>query len=237
MNQPGKRDGRRRALCGVGVMLAAVACAGAAAAQPLTVVELFTSQGCSSCPPANANLIKIKDRPGVLALSFNVTYWDYLGWKDTFGRKEFTDRQVAYEPSLGESGPFTPQMVVNGAADTVGNRLSDIDRLLAGSATAAAPSLRLVGGKVEIGDGAAPAGGADIWLVRYRPGVVEVPVARGENRGRTLGHANVVRSLDRLGAWSGKSATLALPPAEAGLATAVLVQRRNGGPILAAAAD
>ncbi|TIR64405.1 MAG: DUF1223 domain-containing protein, partial [Mesorhizobium sp.] len=70
----------------------------AASAEPLTVVELFTSQGCSSCPPANANLIKVKDRPGVLALSFNVTYWDYLGWKDIFGRQEFTQRQVAYEP-------------------------------------------------------------------------------------------------------------------------------------------
>ena len=79
---------------------------GAAAAQPLTVVELFTSQGCSSCPPANANLIKVKDQPGVLALSFNVTYWDYLGWKDTFGRQEFTQRQVSYEPPLGHDGPF-----------------------------------------------------------------------------------------------------------------------------------
>src|SRR6185312_3941949 len=85
-----------------GAMLAATL--GAAAAQPLTVVELFTSQGCSSCPPANANLIKVKDQPGVLALSFNVTYWDYLGWKDTFGRKEFTERQVTYEPALGRDG-------------------------------------------------------------------------------------------------------------------------------------
>ena len=75
--------------------LALAASLGAAAAQPLTVVELFTSQGCSSCPPANANLIKVKDQPGVLVLSFNVTYWDYLGWKDTFGKQEFTQRQVS----------------------------------------------------------------------------------------------------------------------------------------------
>ncbi|RVB70336.1 DUF1223 domain-containing protein, partial [Mesorhizobium sp. M7A.F.Ca.CA.004.06.1.1] len=74
---------------------------GAAAAQPLSVVELFTSQGCSSCPPANANLIRVKDQPSVLALSFNVTYWDYLGWKDIFGKQEFTRRQVNYEPALG----------------------------------------------------------------------------------------------------------------------------------------
>ena len=107
------------------------AMAGAAAARPLTVVELFTSQGCSSCPPANANLAKLRDRPGVLALSFNVTYWDYLGWKDTFGKPEFTARQRTYEAPLGESGPFTPQVVVNGAADTVGNRLSAIEALIA----------------------------------------------------------------------------------------------------------
>src|SRR6476659_2571372 len=77
--------------------------------KPLTVVELFTSQGCSSCPPANANLIELSKRPDVLALSFAVTYWDYLGWKDIFGKPEFTERQTVYEPALGESGPFTPQ--------------------------------------------------------------------------------------------------------------------------------
>jgi hypothetical protein len=234
MIQARKRRGILPVLFGAGM---AFVTAGAAVAQPLSVVELFTSQGCSSCPPANANLIRIKDRPGVLALSFNVTYWDYLGWKDTFGRKEFTDRQVTYEPALGESGPFTPQVVVNGAADTVGNRLSDIDALLAKGPPAGMPALRLLADKVEIGAGTAPRGGADVWLVRYRPGVIEVPVARGENRGRTLGHANVVRSLARLGGWDGASVTLALPQAGDGLATAVLVQGRNGGPILAAAAE
>jgi hypothetical protein len=234
MIQPTKQSRFLYALCGVGFSVAALASTGAVA-QPLTVVELFTSQGCSSCPPANANLIKIKDRPGVLALSFNVTYWDYLGWKDTFGKKEFTQRQVTYEPALGQSGPFTPQMVVNGAADTVGNKLSPIDALLAKSASTGAPEISLSKDSVEIGAGRAPAGGADVWLVRYRPGVIEVPVARGENRGRTLGHANVVRSLTRLGSWKGDDATLTVPPAGQGLATAVLVQARNGGPIMAAA--
>ncbi|MER8459093.1 DUF1223 domain-containing protein [Mesorhizobium sp. M0027] len=165
----------------------------AAAGQTLTVVELFTSQGCWSCPPANANLIKVKDQPGVLALSFNVTYWDYLGWKDTFGKEEFTQRQVRYEPSLGRSGPFTPQVVVNGRAD--------------------------------------------VWLVHYRQGVVEVPVARGENTGRTLPHANVVHSLTRLGSWTGDATALPLPAAASGLSTAVLVQVPGGGPILGAAAN
>ncbi|RUU53968.1 DUF1223 domain-containing protein [Mesorhizobium sp. M2C.T.Ca.TU.002.02.1.1] len=218
-----------------GAMLAATL--GAASAEPLTVVELFTSQGCSSCPPANANLIKVKDQPGVLALSFNVTYWDYLGWKDTFGRKEFTDRQVTYEPSLGRDGPFTPQVVVNGRSDAVGAAPGEIQRLIASSGRTQGPELSLGQGKVSIGAGTAPGGGADIWLVRYTRGVVEVPVARGENTGRTLPHANVVHALTKLGSWNGAATTLPLPAATGGLSTAVLVQTPGGGPILAAAAN
>ncbi|ESY27153.1 DUF1223 domain-containing protein [Mesorhizobium sp. M0761] len=210
---------------------------GTAFAQPLTVVELFTSQGCSSCPPANANLIKVKDEPGVLALSFNVTYWDYLGWKDIFGREEFTQRQVRYEPSLGRSGPFTPQVVVNGGADAVGAAPGEIEQLISASGHTNGPTLSLDGGKISIGAGSAPAGRADVWLVRYNKGVVEVPVARGENTGRTLPHANVVHSLEKLGSWSGDATTLPLPAASGGLSTAVLVQSPGGGPILAAAAD
>jgi hypothetical protein len=218
-----------------GAMLAATV--GTASAEPLTVVELFTSQGCSSCPPANANLIKVKDQPGVLALSFNVTYWDYLGWKDTFGRKEFTDRQVTYEPSLGRDGPFTPQVVVNGRSDAVGAAPGEIQGLIASSGRTQGPELSLGLGKVSIGAGKAPAGGADIWLVRYTRGVVEVPVARGENTGRTLPHANVVHALTKLGRWNGEATTLPLPAATGGLSTAVLVQTPGGGPILAAAAN
>ncbi|TPJ34997.1 DUF1223 domain-containing protein [Mesorhizobium sp. B2-8-3] len=218
-----------------GAMLAATL--GAASAQPLTVVELFTSQGCSSCPPANANLIKVKDQPGVLALSFNVTYWDYLGWKDTFGRKEFTDRQVTYEPSLGRDGPFTPQVVVNGRRDGVGAAPGEIQSLIAKGGHTQGPELSLDKAKVSIGAGKAPGGGADIWLVRYTRGVVEVPVARGENTGRTLPHANVVHALTKLGSWNGKATTLPLPAATGGLNTAVLVQAPGGGPILAAAAN
>jgi len=99
--------------------LAAVAATPVAATdrQPI-VVELFTSQGCSSCPPANTNLIAISNRKDVLALSFSVTYWDYLGWKDTYGKPEFTERQAAYEPPLRQASPYTPQMVFNGATTT-----------------------------------------------------------------------------------------------------------------------
>lgn len=217
--------------------LMALAATGAAAAQPLTVVELFTSQGCSSCPPANANLIKVKDQPNVLALSFNVTYWDYLGWKDTFGKQEFTQRQVSYEPALGRSGPFTPQVVVNGDADAVGAAPGEIERLISSSGRAKGPSLSLDGGKISIGAGSVPGGKADVWLVRYKDGVVEVPVARGENTGRTLPHANVVHALQRIGSWSGDATSLPLPAASGGLSTAVLVQTPGGGPILAAATN
>ncbi|MBN9256339.1 MULTISPECIES: DUF1223 domain-containing protein [unclassified Mesorhizobium] len=229
------RTGRLGALAGAALL--AFAATGAVAGQPLTVVELFTSQGCSSCPPANANLIKVRQQPGVLALSFNVTYWDYLGWKDTFGRPEFTQRQVDYEPALGHDGPFTPQVVVNGHADAVGARPGEIETLIAASHPTPGPALVLGQDKVSIGAGAAPGGHADIWLVRYDRHVVEVPVGRGENTGRTLPHANVVHSLQRLGAWAGAATTLPLPEAPGGLATAVLVQTPGGGPILAAATD
>ncbi|RUZ70964.1 DUF1223 domain-containing protein [Mesorhizobium sp. M7A.F.Ca.US.006.01.1.1] len=217
--------------------MALAASLGAAAAQPLTVVELFTSQGCSSCPPANANLIKVKDQPGVLALSFNVTYWDYLGWKDIFGKQEFTQRQVSYEPPLGHDAPFTPQVVVNGRADVVGAAPGEIEKLISASGQTSGPSLSLENGKASIGAGAAPGGKADVWLVRYAKGVVEVPVARGENTGRTLPHANVVHALKNLGSWTGAATTYPLPAAAGGLSTAVLVQSPGGGPILAAATD
>lgn len=201
------------------------------------VVELFTSQGCSSCPPANANLIELSRRPDVLTLGFAVTYWDRLGWKDVFGKPEFTERQYAYEPPLGQSGPFTPQVVVDGRRTTVGNRLSDIEALIAATRPADEPTIGLAGREVTIGAGPAPADGADVWLVRYEPGIIEVQVRRGENAGRTLPHGHVVRDLIRLGDWTGARATLKLPPPAPGLGTAILVQARHGGPILAAATD
>ncbi|WP_374310041.1 DUF1223 domain-containing protein [Dongia sp.] len=209
-----------------------------AAAGPV-VVELFTSQGCSSCPPADANLIELSKRPDVLALSFGVTYWDYLGWEDTFARPEFTERQMVYEHPLGHAGAFTPQMVVDGRADAVGQDLDEIEDLIAQAAARQAaepgPSISHKDGAVAIGSSAAPANTADIWLVRYDPRLSEVPVARGENRRRVLPITHVVRELTRLGSWSGESLALALPPAQAGLESAIIVQLPQGGPILAAA--
>ena len=201
------------------------------------VVELFTSQGCSSCPPANANLIELSKRPDVLALSFAVTYWDYLGWKDIFGKPEFTERQAVYEPALGEPSLFTPQMVIDGKASNVGFRLGEVEKLIAAASADEEPSIDLSSGEVRIGGGKAPAGGADVWLVHYDPKLVNVPVRRGENSGATLPHSHVVHGLGRLGSWDGSAASFAIPPASAGLRTAVLVQERNGGPILSAKTD
>jgi hypothetical protein len=205
--------------------------------QSPTVVELFTSQGCRSCPPANANLIKISDRANVLALSFSVTYWDYLGWKDTYGKPEFTQRQVDYEPALRQPGPYTPQMVVNGSTTAVGNDFSEVEALVAAARSSKGPSLALDGDHVEIEGGAKAVSDADVWLVRYDPRVETVPIARGENSGASLQHTHVVHRLDRLGTWNGAKTAFALPGKEAGLRTAVLVQEKNGGSILSAITD
>ncbi|HEY7899582.1 MAG TPA: DUF1223 domain-containing protein [Caulobacteraceae bacterium] len=201
-----------------------------------TVVELFQSQGCSSCPPANANLLTVAGRADVLALSFGVTYWDQLGWKDTFAQPSFTARQWDYAHRLSRASVFTPETIVNGRADGVGADPAEFHGLLArGDRGAGGPALAATGGQVTVGRGPAPREGADIWLVRYDPHVVQVAIKRGENGGRTLPHRNVVRALIRLGVWRGAPVTLPLPAAAPDLDQAILVQAAHGGPILAAA--
>jgi hypothetical protein len=205
----------------------------AAAADPV-VVELFTSQGCSSCPPANANFSAVADRADVLALSFGVTYWDQLGWKDAFAQDKFTRRQYAYARSLDRSGPFTPQIVINGSADGTGIQRSQLNDLISRATRPTGPTLMIKDGGVAIG--AAKSGiEADVWLVRYDTRTVNVPVTAGENRGVTLPHRDVVRDLVHLGSWDGAAINLALPPGPPGLSTAILIQAIRGGPILAAA--
>ena len=201
----------------------------------LTVVELFQSQGCSSCPPANANVAAIADRPDVLALSFAVTYWDQLGWRDTFAKPQFTARQYDYARGLHHSNVYTPQVVVNGRQDLTGVDRGQLDAAIAGTAGVASRLLVLVNGTVAIRE-APPRAPADIWLVRYDRRTLLVPIVAGENDGRTLPHRNIVRELVRIGSWNGAAETFRLPPpADANFATAILVQAPNGGPILAAA--
>lgn len=220
--------------------LVAIACTGkvmaADGAHP-TVVELFQSQGCSTCPPADANVMALAGRPDILALSFGVTYWDQLGWKDTFAQPAFTARQWDYAHRFRHPAVFTPQVVVNGRLDGVGTDPNELRNLIArGDRGQSGPSVSFRHGRAMIGAAATPAGGADVWLVRYDPRVVMVPIGRGENAGRTLPHRNVVRQMLRLGRWDGRAATFQLPPANPfGWASAVLVQAGPGGPILAAA--
>lgn len=236
VNEGPARRGARLAAA-LAIALAAVGPAAATDRKPV-VVELFTSQGCSSCPPANANLALLSNQPGILALSFGVTYWDRLGWKDTFGRKDYTARQAAYEAPLGESGPFTPQMVVGGRASIVGHDLDAVREVVARDAAVPyALAIDLKPGSATIRAGETPSGAADVWVVRYDPRAVEVPIRRGENGGRTLPHKNVVHDLALAGRWTGEALTLSLAPAPSGLRTAVLVQVARGGPILAAATD
>lgn len=207
----------------------------AAAGQP-TVVEIFQSQGCSSCPPANANVIALSDRPNILTLSFGVTYWDQLGWKDTFASPQYTQRQHDYARAFHRTEIFTPEVVVAGRADVVGQDRAELEQLIAREEKSAK------GPDVSVGDGnaivGAGAGSAQVWLVRYDPNIVMVPIARGENEGRTLPHKNVVKELLRLGDWSGRPQTYRIPPAmRSGLRDAILVQNWPNGAILAAAHD
>ena len=205
------------------------------AAAPLTVVELFQSQGCSDCPPANANVTALSDRPDLLTLSFGVTYWDQLGWKDTFASPQYTARQWEYARGLHHSEVYTPQVIVNGKADITGRNKAELEALIRREANASAPAVEIAGGRVRIGT-SGTSGRYDVWLVRFDPKIENVPIARGENGGLTLPHRNVVKQLVKLGGWNGAMAEFALPaPTEAGLREAVLVQAGPGGAILAAA--
>ena len=136
--------------------------------------------------------------------------------------------------AYNHDAPFTPQVVVNGSRDVVGNVRPEIEALISRSRLIG-PSVLVQGGVVQVGSGRSPGAAADIWLVRYDPRVVQVPIKGGENGGRTLPHKNVVHELVRLGGWSGGAVRYTLPPAAPGLSTAVLVQIRQGGPILSAA--
>lgn len=204
------------------------------AAHP-TVVELFESQGCSSCPPANANVNAIADRPGILALNFAVTYWDQLGWKDTFASPAFTARQWDYARAAGRHEVATPQVIVNGRAAVVGSNATVLAAAIRDNARGdAGPAIAVRDGRVTVGTARA-AKPATVWLVRYDPRTLAVPIRAGENGGRTLDHRNIVRSLDVLGTWRGAEMSFALPPGNPLYRSAILVQEGVGGPILAAA--
>ena len=204
------------------------------AAHP-TVIELFQSQGCSDCPPANANLNAIADRPDLLPLSFSVTYWDQLGWKDTFAKPAFTARQWDYAHAGDRAQVFTPQMIVNGRGVLVGSNRPQLDDAIRKFDRGnGGPHIVLVGDRVTIGTGSTPRSGT-VWLVRYDPRVQNVPVRAGENGGRTLPHRDIVRLLQPLGSWTGGTVSFVLPAAtDPAYRSAILIQEGKGGPIVAA---
>jgi hypothetical protein len=242
--------GARRAVLAAAVLLSLIAgplASRDAAAEPTAaspvVVELFTSQGCSSCPPADELLAELAGRPGVVALSLHVDYWDYIGWKDPYASPQHTARQQRYTESLNLRYVYTPQIVVDGRVNVVGSRRAEVLEAIETAAKRDRPiDITFVtsnGGTVIIPEGHAPDEGATVWLAVYdREHVTEVK--RGENAGRSLRNANVVRSFERLGTWSG--ARLEIPLDLSGARArgrdgcAVIVQRGRAGPVLAAAA-
>ena len=196
------------------------------------VAELYQSQGCSSCPPADAVLNALADRRDVLALSFAVTYWDQLGWKDTFASPAFTQRQWDYARAAGRGSVATPQMIVNGRGAINGGNRAEVDAAIRRFARPAGePAIAGDAQSVTIATGK---GHAVIWLVRYDPRTIPVPIRAGENGGRTIAHRNIVRQLIRLGAWTGAAASYRLPASPPGLVSAVIAQQAVGGPIIAA---
>lgn len=213
--------------------------AGAAAAKPPVLVELFTAQGCGSCNDANGYLARLAERPGVIALTFSVDYWDYLGWTDTFAKPEYAERQKAYVTRLKLREPYTPQVVVDGQEEAQGLKTGEVDRLVRAAASAPRnpPDIRFVGARrVDVGSGRVARGGAEVWLIRYDPRAVEVTPRAGDNRGETVTQRNVVREIRRLGGWRGRPQAYRIPAAsDDGLKTVVVVQAPRGGRVLGVA--
>ncbi|HEY8566105.1 MAG TPA: DUF1223 domain-containing protein [Beijerinckiaceae bacterium] len=184
-----------------------------AAAEVRAVLELFTSQGCSSCPPADRLLTELAREPDVVALTFPVDYWDYLGWKDTLAHAAFTARQRAYAQGRGDRQVFTPQMVVNGKAQCVGSDRARVTGAIAQGKLPVTVRVSEAGERIAVEIGAGT-GAGEAWLLpvsRSR----EVAIGRGENRGRSATYANVVRGLVRLGGWHGAPARFEVPASAA----------------------
>lgn len=217
------------------VMMALLAFSGTAAAgtRP-AVVELFTSQGCSSCPPAEAYLGKLTARSDVIALAFHVTYWDELGWRDRFGLTEAVDRQNLYAKSFRSASVYTPQFVVDGLSGTPGTALR-----LEAAPDSVPVAVNVADGNVQVEVGTNPHfTGGDVVLVSYLRHAVSA-IGRGENAGRKLEEFNIVRGIRKLGVWRGNGARFSLPvgslPADA-TDVAVLVQGVGQKAIIGAAA-
>jgi hypothetical protein len=189
-------------------------------AEPRAVIELFTSQGCSSCPAADKLLGELSRDPSLVTMSLPVDYWDYLGWKDTLALHGHSDRQRAYAETRGDREVYTPQVVVNGVVHVLGSDKAAIEKAIAqtrrnAGALALPVSMSVADGKVTVHVPAASNGprSGEIWLCPVT-GKVSVDVGRGENHGQTLTYHNVVRRWVKLGDWSGKEESFSLPLSE-----------------------
>ncbi len=214
---------------------------------PVTVIELFTSQGCSSCPQADALLKTFAERPDTVALTFPVDYWDYLGWKDTLASPKFSARQRAYATARGDGRVYTPQVVVNGLKHVLGSSEADIDKAIAITTPKIDPTrvgVRVRSAKehiiidLEAAREPAKAGEATIWLALIRH-EVEVKIKRGENVGKIGVYHNVVREWMPVGIWNGTAATIKIAHhavKQSGAdGCAIVLQRGDAGAIVGAA--
>lgn len=220
-------------------------CASAQVAAPMAlaetapvVVELYTSQGCSSCPPADAMLRELAKRDGVIALALHVDYWDYIGWADSFAQPAFTIRQKAYARAAGARMVYTPQMIIGGRDHVIGTKPMDVmDHIERhrGVDLPVAVELVVSGDMVRI-EAQSQSGAATpcvVQVVRYEPSQT-VEIHRGENAGRTLDYVNIVTSWDVIGEWDGAEPFVAEVPRGAG-PVVVMVQGVGHGPVLGAA--
>jgi hypothetical protein len=212
------------------------------------LVELYTSQGCFSCPRANRLLGEFSRDPGVIALTFPVGYWDYLGWSDTFAEPEFSSRQRDFARTLRFRAPYTPQLIIGGVRQVSAGDWDESRAALQAVQSeptrgADAPTLsitRIANGRVRVNVGVRPGRSIlarpiaiDIWLVAYDPGPLTVWITSGENANRNVTHYNVVRRVTRVGSWSGSS--LWFERSRCSPQCAVILQAPRGGPVLAAA--
>ncbi len=231
-------------LAGFAAFTGTAAAPGHAIAQSKVVIELFTSQGCSSCPPADKLVGKLAGRRDVIALTFPVDYWDYLGWKDTLASPAYSARQRSYARARGDGQVYTPQIVVGGKSHVVGSHASAVKKAIARSKqqdTGVSLTMHTEGDSIVIKAGAAPEGTrvkpATIWLAMVKNSA-SVEITRGENRGRTITYHRVVKTMTPVGQWKGKEVTVRLPKTPLQNTDAdgctVLLQQDNAGPILAA---
>jgi hypothetical protein len=228
----------------------ATASADPAAPRAGTLVELYTSQGCNSCPPANKLVGKLADRDGVVVLTFPVDYWDSLGWKDTFGSHAFTERQRAYATARGDDQVYTPQVVVNGLVHAVGSQADAVDSAITRTTAAVQPrqpkfDVTVKKSVISVSTGDAPSDTLDflksatVWLAEYRR-TATVAIKRGENAGADLTYTNIVRKMTRVGEWKGKANTLSVTLNGKGDdrgpydGAVVFLQKDSSGPVLAA---